>query len=129
MLHGIGRASRCAAHFIFRIEPLMANTAAPQLLDFVYRPNAAASSESRAVQCCRGATIFKYHWKYIPAQQGVSESGMKDVARSGGVHRVHAEGRAVVELRSVPRQDAVASERRASHAAAEAARDLRQRLQ
>src|SRR5579872_7411352 len=116
------RQQRRAAQLLIAENTLVAKTVAPQFFDFANGPNPAACARCRAVQPRGGATKFKYLWKCIATQQSICESGMKDVARSRGIHRVHPEGRAVVELRSVPGQDAVASQRGPGHAAAEAAR-------
>src|SRR5579864_1514522 len=118
-----------AAELLIAENPLVARTVAPQFFDLADRANPAAGAGRRAVQPRGGATKFKYLWKCIAAEQGVGEAGMKDVARSGGVHSAHAKGGAVVELRSVPSEDAIAPERGPGHAASETPRDLRQRLQ
>ena len=110
-----------AAQFLVSVEPFMTSSLAPQFLDFVHGANPAASSRRGAIQSRRRAAKFKYFWKFVAAQQGIGEPGVKDVARSGGVHRVHPESGAVMELRSVPGQDTIASERRSGHAAAETA--------
>src|ERR1700719_1122932 len=107
----------------------MTTSLAPQFFYFVQGANPSASSRRHAIQSRRRAAKFKYFWKFVSAQQGIGERGVEDVACSGGVHSVHPESGAVMELRSVPCQDTIASERRSGHAAAEAARDFRQRLQ
>src|SRR5580700_8071208 len=118
-----------ATQFLVCVEPFTPSSLAAQFFNFVHGANPAASSRRCAVQSCRRAAKFKYFSKFVAAQQGIGESSVKDVARSGGVHRVHPESGAVMELRSVPGQNTIASERRSGHAAAETASDLRQRIQ
>src|SRR5690242_19253470 len=109
MPHARRSMRRGTAQLIVVIDAFVARPLAPQPLDFVDGANSAASAEGCAVQSRRRAAKFKYFWKCIAAQQGISESGMKDVACSGCVHRLHTKRGAVVESRSVPREDALAS--------------------
>src|ERR1700745_3130503 len=118
-----------AAQLLVSVDPFTPSSLSSPFFDFLHGPNPAASSRRCAVQSRRRAAKFKYFWKCLAAQQGIGEPGVEDVARSGGIHRIHQESRAVMELHSVPGQDTIGSESRSSSAAAEAPRDLRQGLQ
>src|SRR5689334_16736438 len=114
--------------FLLRVQPFVALALAPQFLDFIQRANPTASAQRNAIQSRCRAAKFKYCWKCVAAQQGIGQAGVENVAGTGGVHGVHAEGRAVMELSAIPCQDATAAERGPSDAAAEAPSDLGQRL-
>src|SRR5437899_1177850 len=126
MLRGgeFARTGRLATKFLVAEVALVAGAVAPQFFDLIYGANPAARAGRGAVQGSRRAAKFKYCWKCNAAQQGISEAGMEDISRAGGVHRIHSEGGAIVELNAVPGQDAVAAERGAGDAAAEAPRNF-----
>src|SRR5260370_35824302 len=114
--------------FLIPVEPFVAGAFPSQFFNFVHRANLAARSRRRAIQSRRRAAKFKYRWKCIAAQQGISEAGMEDVARAGRVHRSYPERGAIAGLSSIPRKHSIAAERRSATAAAEASVEFRQRL-
>src|SRR5438270_13349590 len=113
------RTSRLPVKFRIAEKPVMGAALAAQSFDLAYRANAAASAGRRAVQSRRRGAKFKYRWKYVAAQEGISEAGMEDVARAGGVHGFDMESWAVMELDAIPGQDNVAAERGSGYCAAE----------
>jgi len=102
---------------------------APQVFDFGDGANASASAEGATVESSGSASKFKNYWKGIATKQGTGECGMKNVSGAGRINRVYAKGGAVMELGTVPGEDAVASERGGGDAAPVAPRNFRQRLE
>src|SRR5438105_3087976 len=91
------RMSRLAVKFFIAEVAFVADALAAQFFDLIYGANSTARAGSGAVQSRRRATKFKYCWKCITAQQGISEAGVEDVACAGGVHRIHSERGAIVK--------------------------------
>ena len=69
-----------------------------QLFDIFDRLNPAAGAGAGTVQGGGGAGEIKLTGQRPVLQKSVNKSGVEDVARAGGVQRLHAKGGRVVEL-------------------------------
>src|SRR5260370_25354461 len=133
-MHGAARARGVRSNvFVLQVfvpvEPFVAVAFPSYFFNFVLRANPAARSRRHAVHSRRRAAKFKYRWKCVAAQQGISEASMEDVARAGCVHRSYPERGAIVELSSIPRQHSIAAARRSGNPAAQASVEFQQRLE
>src|SRR6266436_133280 len=80
----------------------VARACCPEAFDALHGLDAAACTNSRTVQRGGGTGEFELALQRPTLKQPVDESRVKNVARSGGVHRLHMKGRSVVELCAVP---------------------------
>ncbi len=89
--------------------------------------NAAAGADGSAVERGGGAGEFQLPLQWPALQEPVDESGMKDVTRAGGVHRLNAVGGRVVKALSIPREHSFVAQSCGSEATGVAAMNLRER--
>ncbi len=97
----------------------MASASGHQLLDGIDGLDAAAGAEGGAVEGGGGAGEIELALKGPALQEAVDEAGVKNVSGAGGVNGLNVEGGCVVELRSVPGQDALFAECGGSEAGAQ----------
>src|SRR5882724_2468696 len=88
----------------------MARPGGDQVLDGVNGVYAGAGAEGGAVEGGGGAGEIELAGQGPALQEGVDEGGVEDVAGTGGIDGIDAEGGGVVALRAIPGQDTVFSE-------------------
>src|SRR5258706_14693564 len=88
----------------------MAGAASDEVLDSCDGLDAGAGAEGGAVEGGGGAGEIELALKGPALQEAVDEAGVKNVSGAGGVNGLNVEGGCVVELRSVPGQDALFAE-------------------
>ncbi len=88
--------------------------------------NPSTRTESGAVESGSGAGEVKLAGQRPALQEPIDKSGVKDIAGSSRVHRLHLESGRVVELQSIPRKDAFVAQGCGGQAAAKPAPDCRQ---
>jgi hypothetical protein len=77
-----------------------------QVFDFVERLDAASGSDGCTVQGGRGAGEVELSFERPILKEAVDETGVEDIARSGGIDYRDTIGGCVVKLLAVPRYDA-----------------------
>jgi len=82
-----------------------------QSLDFGERADPTSRAEDGAIQGRGGAGEIQHAGQPPALKHGVDEGAVEDVARTGGVHGVDAEGRRVVEMGTVKGKHSTNAER------------------
>src|SRR6266851_4613952 len=88
----------------------MSSTGGDEMLDGCDGLDTAAGADGGAVEGGGGAGEIELALKGPALQEAVDEAGVKNVSGAGGVNGLNVEGGCVVELRSVPGQDALFAE-------------------
>ena len=99
-----------------------------EMLDGSQRGDAAAGSDSGAVERGGSAGEVELLLQGPALQKRVDEASVEEVARAGRVDGPNLKGGSVMKLRAVPGEHAVGAESRGGEAAAKAAMDIGQRL-
>src|SRR5262249_16333888 len=103
----------CRIQFLLSIVPQsgkMARADNEEALDGRERCDATAGAHSSAVERGGGAGEVELLRQKPALQKSVDEAGVKQIARTSGIHHVKMKGGRVVELRAVPGEHAVDAE-------------------
>src|SRR5947209_1921161 len=107
-----------SSHFRCVVSVRMTSTGGDELLDGCDGLNAAAGAEGGAVEGGGSAGEIELALQGPHLQESINEAGVKNVSGAGSVNRLDAKSGGVVELLSVPGQDAFFAQCRSGKATA-----------